>query len=88
MLGTATAAPLLVPVSQAFGEGRRQAGVEDLLLRGCDVVRTPAEVDEFLIRIIECVAGLPLGVPRLPNGSRIEEVPLALGVVQAHAFGR
>ena len=54
---------------EPIGEPLREAGVDDLILRGPDVVFDPAQFDELLVGREKAVGGVPVAVARLADAA-------------------
>ncbi len=70
---------------QAFREQWRQAGLDDFLLRGGELVLNPPLLDDVVLHVVNAVSGAPIGVARLANAPDVNEILFAR--LDAEQFG-
>src|SRR5689334_15747868 len=66
--------PVLTAFCKAAGEPRRQAAVENALLRRVDVIFDPAEFHDAIGDVVNRVGGAPIAIAWLSDAADIEKV--------------
>ena len=64
----------LTTEGQSIGQAFRQAGLEDFLLRGVDIVFYAPLLDHILLGMINAIGGTPIAVARLADAAGVDEI--------------
>ena len=70
---------------KSFREWRWEAGLDDFLLRGGELIFYPPLLDDVVFNVINAVGGAPIGVARLTDAAGINEILFAR--LDAEQFG-
>src|ERR1017187_10440396 len=64
----------LPPAAQALSQKRRQASLDDLLLRGLQIVFHSAIFDDVFFDVIDAISGAPISIARLADTAGVDEI--------------
>ena len=62
------------PMLKSIGKQSRQAGLQDLLLRGVDIIFYAPLFDHVSFRIENAIGGTPIAIARLADASGVNEI--------------
>ena len=65
---------LLASESESLGQERRQAGLDNFLLRGFEIVFYAPLLDHVFFHVVNAISGAPVAVARLPHAARVDEI--------------